>query len=105
VTRGLILPGLREKDAVIVGDIRAVELLPDSPDALEGLKTYVSLAQMYVWTVENGQALQLLEHSLSTPNGVTVPSLRLGPIWDPLRSDPRFQALIERHEGESLALL
>src|SRR5437764_2276164 len=105
VTLGLILAGLGEKDAAIAEGKRAVELLPESQDALEGPKTAVALAQIYVWTGENGQALQLLERSLSTPNGVTVPSLRLDPIWDPLRSDPRFQALIERHEGESLALL
>jgi len=105
VTLGLILAGLGEKDAAIAEGKRAVELLPESQDALEGPKTAVALAQIYVWTGENGQALQLLERSLSTPNGVTVPSLRLDPIWDPLRRDPRFQALIERHEGENLARL
>ena len=105
VTLGLILAGLGEKDAAIAEGKRAVELLPESQDALEGPKTAVALAQIYAWTGENDQALQLLERSLSTPNGVTVPSLRLDPIWDPLRSDPRFQALIERHEGESLARL
>src|SRR5947207_2787276 len=105
VTLGLILAGLGQKDAAIAEGKRAVELLPEPHEALEGPKTAVALAQIYVWTGENGQALQLLERSLSTPNGVTVPSLRLDPIWDPLRSDPRFQALIERHEGESLALL
>jgi len=98
VTLGLILAGLGQKDAAIAEGKRAVELLPESQDALEGPKTAVALAQIYAWTGENNQALQLLEHSLSTPNGVTVPSLRLDPIWDPLRSDPRFQALIERHD-------
>jgi len=100
VTLGLILAGLGEKDAAIAEGKRAVELLPESQDALEGPKTAVALAQIYAWTGENDQALQLLERSLSTPNGVTVPSLRLDPIWDPLRSDPRFQALIDRHDAK-----
>jgi hypothetical protein len=93
----LILAGLGEKDAAIAEGKRAVELLPESQDALEGPKTTVALAQIYTWTGESDQALQLLDHSLSTPNGITVPVLRLDPIWDPLRSDPRFQALIERY--------
>ncbi len=105
VTLGLILAGLGKKDAAIAEGKRAVELLPESQDALEGPKTAVALAQIYAWTGEKDQALQLLERSLSTPNGVTVPSLRLDPIWDPLRTDPRFQALIDRHERESLARL
>jgi tetratricopeptide (TPR) repeat protein len=100
VTLGLILAGLGEKELAIAEGKRAVELLPESQDALEGPKTAVALAQIYAWTGENDQALQLLERSLSTPNGVTVPSLRLDPIWDPLRSDPRFQALIDRYEAK-----
>ena len=66
-------------------------------DALDGPKTTIALAQIYTWTGETDQALQLLERSLSTPSGVTIPLLRLDPMWDLLRSDPRFQALIDRY--------
>ena len=92
---GLILAGLDRKDEAIAAGKRAVELLPESQDALDGPKATLALAQIYTWTSEPDQALQLLDHSLNTPNGVTVPALKLDPIWDPLRSDPRFQALID----------
>jgi hypothetical protein len=59
---------------------------------------YVALARIYASTGESDQALQLLERSLSTPNGITVPLLTLDPIWDPLRSDPRFQKLCEEKQ-------
>ena len=95
-TLGLILAGLGEKDAAIAEGKRAVELLPESQDALDGPKTTVALAQIYAWTGENEEALQLLDRSLGTPNGVTIPFLKLDPIWDPLRSDPRFQALVDK---------
>src|SRR5215813_1261169 len=80
---GMILAGLGEKELAIVEGKRAVELLPESEDALDGPKTTVALAQIYTWTGETDQALQLLERSLNTPSGVTVPSLRLDPMWDP----------------------
>jgi TolB-like protein/Flp pilus assembly protein TadD len=101
VILGMILAGLGEKDEAIAEGRRAVELLPESQDALDGPKTTVALAQIYAWTGESDQALQLLDRSLSTPNGVTAPFLRLDPIWDPLRSDPRFRALIDKHDAQA----
>src|SRR6266511_3060636 len=100
VILGMILAGLGEKELAIAEGKRAVELLPESEDALDGPKTTIALAQIYTWTGETDQALQLLNRSLSTPSGVTIPSLRLDPMWDPLRSDPRFQALIDKHEAK-----
>ncbi len=100
VTLGLILAGLGEKDLAIAEGKRAVELLPESQDAFDGPKMTVALAQIYAWTGESDEALQLLDRSLSTPNGITVSFLKLDPIWEPLRSDPRFQALIDRHEAK-----
>ncbi|MGB9476114.1 MAG: tetratricopeptide repeat protein [Candidatus Udaeobacter sp.] len=101
VTLGFILAGLGKKDAAIEEGKRAVELLPESQDAFDGPKMTVALAQIYAWTGESDQALQLLDRSLNTPNGITVPFLRLDPIWEPLRNDPRFQALIDRHEAKA----
>jgi TolB-like protein/Tfp pilus assembly protein PilF len=100
-TLGLILAGLGENDAAIAEGKHAAELLPESQDALDGPKMTVALAQIYAWTGESDQALQLLDRSLSTANGVTVPFLRLDPIWDPLRNDPRFQALIDRYDAKA----
>ena len=92
---GMVLAGLGEKDAAIAEGKRAVALLPESQDALDGPKMTLALAQIYAWTGENDAAFELLERSLITPAGVTVSSLKLNPIWDPLRADARFQALID----------
>jgi tetratricopeptide (TPR) repeat protein len=92
---GMVLAGLGEKDAAIAEGKRAVALLPESQDALDGPKMTLALAQIYAWTGENDAAFELLERSLITPAGVTVSSLKLSPIWDPLRADARFQALID----------
>ena len=98
---GMILAGLSRKEEAIREGKRVVELLPESSDAFEGPMATIGLAQIYAWTGEKDQALQLLDHSLNTPNGITVPILKLDPVWDPLRSDPRFQALIDKYGAKT----
>jgi TolB-like protein/Flp pilus assembly protein TadD len=93
---GLILAGLRRKEEAIKEGKRAVELLPESQDALDGPEVVVVLAQIYAWTDEHDQAFELLDHLLQVPSSLTVLLLKLDPVWDPLRKDPRFQALIDK---------
>jgi tetratricopeptide (TPR) repeat protein len=98
---GFILTGLDRKQEAIAEGRRAVELTPESKDAFDGPQVTASLAQIYAWVGEKDQALQLLDHSLQTPNGITVPMLKLDPMWDPLRNDPRFQALIGKYSAKA----
>ena len=98
---GQILAALGQKDAAIAEGKRAAELLPESEDAFGGPSISTALAQIYVWTGEYDQAFRLLDHLLETPNGLTVPFLKLDPAWDPLRKDARFQALIDKHGGKT----
>jgi TolB-like protein len=54
-------------------------------------------AESYLLVGEIDAALEQLEFWLSRPSYLTVPLLRVDPIWDPIRDDPRFQALLERY--------
>ena len=94
---GFILAGLGRKEEAIREGKRAVELLPESQDAFDGPEATAALAQIYAWTGERDQAFSLLDHLLIIPNGLTVPILKLDPVWDSLRSDPRFQALVDKY--------
>src|SRR5438876_558441 len=94
---GLILAGLGEKEKAIAEGKRAVELLPESEDAFDGPQITAALAQIYAWTGESDEAFRLLDHLLVVPSNITVPTLKLDPAWDPLRQDPRFQALIDKY--------
>jgi tetratricopeptide (TPR) repeat protein len=97
---GQILAGLGQKDAAIAEGKRATDLLPESQDAFEGPQITVWLAVIYACVGENDQALQLLDHLLQAPNGITVAMLKLDPAWDRLRKDPRFQALIDKYAAK-----
>jgi len=98
---GLILAGLGQKQEAIAEGKRAVELLPESQDAFDGPQGTAALAQIYAWTGEFDEAFRLLDHLLAIPNGLNVPMLKLDPAWDPLRKDPRFQALIDKYSSKT----
>jgi TolB-like protein/Flp pilus assembly protein TadD len=94
---GLILAALGRKQDAIAEGKRAVELLPESQDAFDGPRYTALLAQIYVLTGEFDEAFRLIDHLLSVPNGLAITMLKLDPVWDPLRKDPRYQALIDKH--------
>jgi tetratricopeptide (TPR) repeat protein len=94
---GLILAALGQKQEAIAEGKRAVELLPESQDALDGPQATANLAQIYVWTGEFDEAFRLLDHLFAVPSHLTVPMLKLDPGWDALRQDPRYQALIDKY--------
>jgi len=98
---GVIFAALGRKEDAIQEGKRATELLPESKDAFDGPAMTIELAQIYTWTGEIDLALQLIEHSLNTPAGITAPLLKIDPVWDPLRKDPRFQALIDKYSAKA----
>lgn len=90
----------RKEDAIREGR-RAVELKPESVDALDGVLMNCYLALIYARCGEKELAFPLLERLLKTPGAVdsgfysvTVNDLKFRWDWDPIRNDPRFQKLI-----------
>src|SRR5437764_2789769 len=95
------LAHLGEKAAALAEAQRASELEPESKDAFEGPDITEGVAQVQTIVGENNRAIEILDGLLSRPSGVTVQILRINPIWDPLRKDPRFQALLTKYSGEA----
>ena len=96
-----VLAFLGEKDPALAEAQRASELQPESKDALDGPEITEGVAQVYAILGDNDRAIEILDGLLNRPSYVTVQSLRVNPIWDPLRNDPRFQALIDRHDTKA----
>ena len=59
------------------------------------------MVQVHAILGDSGQAIEILDRLLSRPSAVTVQGLKVNPIWDPLRNDPRFQALIEKYGAKA----
>ncbi len=78
----------------------AVEQMPFERDAFDGAEAVGNLAQVYAMTGDVARAVERLEILLSRPSRLTVAWLHLDPVWDPLRNDPRFQALLERYGNQ-----
>ena len=98
---GLVCAFLGEKERAIQEGTRAVELRPESVDALDGALFNGVLALIYARTGENARAIALLQHLLSIPGAVdsanysiTANDLKFRWEWDPIRNDPAFQALL-----------
>jgi serine/threonine-protein kinase len=83
----------RKEEALQEGE-RAVELLPVSQDAVWGDALLSKLAGVYSRAGETNRAFELLEKVTKIPFGVTYGSLKLDEVWDPLRTDPRFEKIV-----------
>ncbi|MDB6146828.1 MAG: hypothetical protein JWO45_492 [Spartobacteria bacterium] len=89
----------RKEDAIREAH-RAIELGPESTDAVGGPDYETNLAFVYGQTGEIDQAVTLLSRLLTTPaaDRITLAHLRLSWEWDPLRKDPRFLKILEGPE-------
>ncbi|HEY5991051.1 MAG TPA: hypothetical protein VIU10_00590 [Candidatus Udaeobacter sp.] len=96
-----VLACLGEKESALVEAQRATELLPESKDALGGPEITESVAQVHAILGDNARAIEILDGLLNRPSSVTVQGLKINPVWDPLRNDPNFQALLTKYSGKA----
>ena len=97
--RGLALAGLGRRDAAL----REARWLRQSvvyrEDAYKGPSVAEDRARILAQAGEADAALDEIERLLARPSWLSVHTLRIDPRWDPIRNDPRFQALLRRYGG------
>ncbi len=92
---GLAYAGLGLRAEAIREGRLAVEQLSIADDPYAGAALLDNLAHIYVIVGEPDAAIEALESLLTTDSPVTRAWLMADPTWDPLRSSPKFQALVE----------
>jgi TolB-like protein/Tfp pilus assembly protein PilF len=86
--------GLGHKELAIQEAQHAVDLMPVSKDIYDGTLVLEGLAQVYTWTNEHDQAIDLLQKLVTMPGYTNYARLKLHPMWNPLRGDPRFEKIV-----------
>ena len=90
-----------QKEAALRDAKKAVELLPESVDALMGPSFTENLAAVYAWNGDKDRAIAEITRLLRIPtsgdgvSAINIHALRVSPQFFPLRGDPRFEALLK----------
>jgi len=89
----LTYAGLGDKDKALA---QAKQAVADyAGDAVNKPAAETVLAQIQARFGDFDSAIAAIPHLLEVPAGITAADLRLNPVWDTLRKDPRFQKLCE----------
>jgi TolB-like protein/Flp pilus assembly protein TadD len=90
----LAYAGLGDKEKALKQAQQALKDYAD--DHVSQPQAEYTLAQIQARFGDNDAAIAALPHLLEVPAGLTKANLKLDPLWDPLRGDPRFEALVAK---------
>ena len=91
---GLIDAVLGKKEEALSEGRRAIEMVPIVKDSVVEASVKRYFAMICAWAGERELALEQLEAVTRIPGGPSYGDLRLNPMWDPLRGDPRFEKIV-----------
>jgi len=94
---GRAYAGLGEAASAVTEGQKAIAMHPTSKDPFEGPCEEEIMAQIYALLGDADHAIPILKRLLQIPYAfaITPGLLRLDPIWDQIRNDPRFQQLCQ----------
>jgi TolB-like protein/tRNA A-37 threonylcarbamoyl transferase component Bud32 len=92
---GVVDAALGNRENAIREGKRAVALMPVSKNAIDAAMLIHYLSAIYAWTGDKDRAIEQLSETAKLPgSSLSYGRLRLNPLWDPLRGDPRFEAIV-----------
>lgn len=95
---GTALAGLGQNKEALNQANKAMELLPLTKDEVNGshLRTWTIL-NIYIFTNELDNAIDLLDTLLSIPGDVSIPLVKIDPEWKVLVQHPQFKELEKKY--------
>ena len=86
--------GLGQNEEALRHARQAAAILPPSVDAVLGPSCEMRLAEVLVMTGDRDGAFDELGKLTKLPFGLNHGDLKLNPMWDDLRDDPRFDRIL-----------
>jgi len=86
----------RGQEAIEAGK-RALQVLPQSKDAVYAPEAHIALTEVYMALADTTAALDQLQAALAVPSYLSAGRLRADPLWAPLRATQGFARLLERN--------
>ena len=86
--------GLGQNEEALRHARHAAEMLPLSVDAVGGALCEMNLAAVLVMTGDRDATFDKLTKLVKMPFSLTHGDLKLNPVWDDLRDDPRFDRIL-----------
>lgn len=89
-----MLAVLGDKEGALAEADRAAADAPMSRDAIIAAELRDQAAALHAWLGQHDRALAELTETLGMAFGSYAPLVKLNPMWDSLRDDPRFKKLV-----------
>ena len=86
--------GLGQNDEALRHARHPAEMLPRSVDAVAGPMCEMRLALVLAMTANHDAIFDNLSKLVKLPFSLTYGDLKLNPMWDDLRDDPRFDRIL-----------
>ena len=93
---GVAYAGLGDAASAVAEGQKGMVMQPSSEDPFEGPGREAAMAKIYALLGDADHAIPILKRLVQTsaPTEIVPALLRLDPIWDSIRNDPRFQELV-----------
>lgn len=96
----IVLAYLGLKDEAVKSAEFASSIIPVEKDAIVGTLHFITLTKVFSIVGEHQKAIKNLDFLITIPAGSTIESLKIDPVWDPLRGFPEFQSLLKNKNGK-----
>jgi len=93
---GVVYAALGDAASAVKEGKKGMAMQPSSEDLFEGPAREEQMAQIYALLGNADEAIPIIKRlvHIASFNSISVGLMHIDPVWDPIRSDPRFQELV-----------